>query len=212
MKLRFLALAALGMLALAGCSNNYSGPMATPDQAAAAAYRHDGPPALTLYTMINNRSGTGAHTSLMINAPSQRVIFDPAGTVILTSVPEINDVLFGVTPQVQRIYESAHARETFHVRIQRLEVPGPVAERALALARSTGKVAGAQCAAATARILAQLPGLEGIGSTLFPNKLADNFAKIPGVTETKRVEHDSDDKDAAVIEMEAALNAQTPTE
>ena len=27
------------------------------------AYRHDGPPALTLYTMVSNRSGSGAHSS-----------------------------------------------------------------------------------------------------------------------------------------------------
>lgn len=80
--------------------------------------------------MINNGSGTGAHTSLMINA-SQRVIFDPAGTVRHARLPEKDDVLFGVTPAIEDFYVRAHARKTHHVVIQTLEVPPDVAELAL---------------------------------------------------------------------------------
>lgn len=36
-------------------------------------------PRISLYTMVNNESGAGAHSALVINA-SQRVIFDPTGT------------------------------------------------------------------------------------------------------------------------------------
>lgn len=206
--LRYAVMACFAAFTVAGCTNNYSGPMASQEEVAKAAYKHDGPPALTLYTMVNNRSGSGAHTSLMINAPSQRVIFDPAGTVIMTTIPERNDVLFGITPQAEQIYASAHARETYHVRIQRLEVSPQVAERALSLAVNNGKVGAAMCTSATSRIMSQLPGLESLGTVMFPNKLAERFAQIPGVTEDKRVEYDDDDKDAAVIRMEDALRAK----
>ena len=81
------------VLLLAGCGAALQSTKdATPQEAAAAAYVHDGPPAITLYTMISNRTGVGAHTSMMINA-SQRVIFDPAGSVELSIMPEIGDVL-----------------------------------------------------------------------------------------------------------------------
>jgi hypothetical protein len=50
--------------------------------------------------MVNNRSGNGAHTSLMINA-SQRVIFDIAGTLWHVYLPEKEDVIFGINPTVE---------------------------------------------------------------------------------------------------------------
>ncbi len=62
---------------LAGCATNQ--PYADDATIAAVAYREPGPATLTLYTMVNNRTGKGGHSSLMINA-SQRVIFDPAGS------------------------------------------------------------------------------------------------------------------------------------
>ena len=43
-------------------------------------YHHHGPPAITLFKMINNKTDAGAHRRLLINA-SQQVIFDPAGTL-----------------------------------------------------------------------------------------------------------------------------------
>ncbi|MEY8838025.1 hypothetical protein AB9K41_03180, partial [Cribrihabitans sp. XS_ASV171] len=72
-----LFLAGAVALTLAGCAGP-QGPQATPEQIQAVAYRDAGPAYLTLYTMVNNRSGAGGHSSLMING-SQRVIFDPAG-------------------------------------------------------------------------------------------------------------------------------------
>ena len=44
-----------------------------------AAYRHNAPASLTLYTAISNNTGAGGHSGLLING-SQRVMFDPAGT------------------------------------------------------------------------------------------------------------------------------------
>jgi hypothetical protein len=197
-------------VALAGCATNTSGPNATPEQAAAAAYRHDGPPALTLYTMINNRTNNGAHTSLMINAPSQRVVFDPAGSVRFQSVPEIEDVLYGITPAVKEAYESAHARETYRVKIQRIEVPAEVAARALQLVQANGAVAAAACTTATSNILRQLPGFESLPTSVWPDKLMEAFAQLPGVEERELRENDADDKQVAVAEFEAGWTQQRP--
>lgn len=202
------AFAGLALLALVGCGAGADmRPDASPEVISSASYRHPGPTALTLYTMINNRSGAGAHTSLMING-SQRVIFDPAGTVRLSAVPERGDVLYGITPGVADFYARAHARETYHVVIQTVEVPPEVAERALRLAVANGPVASAQCALSTAAILRQLPGFESVGSTWFPKRLMDDFADIPGVQTSKIFENDSDDKSVAIAQYQQALAGQ----
>lgn len=203
---RTFILTGLAALPLAGCATpEQNRPNATREQVAAAVYRHDGPPALTLYTMISNTSGSGAHSSLMINAPSQRVIFDPAGSVGLSAMPEIDDVLYGITPRIKEFYERSHARSTYHVRIQRIEVPDATAELALRRAQANGKVAPAACTSATSKLLSELPGFESIRPVLFPNKLADQFARIPGVTERKLFENDADDKRLAEAAAEAKL-------
>ncbi|MFW2544180.1 hypothetical protein ACN2XU_16215 [Primorskyibacter sp. 2E107] len=202
MGLRAIVLAVFAAVTLAGCAANTSGVDSTPEEVAAATYRHDGPPSLTLYTMINNRSGSGAHTSLLINA-SQRVVFDPAGSVRLKAVPEMGDVLYGITPRVKDFYERAHARKTYHVRIQSIPVSAEVAERALRLAQQSGPVASARCAASTSALLQQLPGFESISDTWYPNKLADQFATLPGVSDRKLYEDDADDKAIAIAQFEA---------
>ena len=98
--MRSLVLALGAMVFLAGCAAESV--WAPDDAVARAAYRHDRPPRLTVYTMINNNSGGGAHTSLMING-SQRVIFDPAGSFKHDTIPERNDALFGITPPVEDV-------------------------------------------------------------------------------------------------------------
>ncbi|MEC8042170.1 MAG: hypothetical protein VX181_15955, partial [Pseudomonadota bacterium] len=65
-----LAMAAVSMLSACVVKQD---PPISDEVLAASVYQHDGPPRLTLFTMINNRTGRGAHTSLMING-SQRVI------------------------------------------------------------------------------------------------------------------------------------------
>lgn len=199
MNLRAAGLATLVALALAGCSTpGDNRPNATPEQIAAVAYRHDGPPAITLFTMISNRTGEGAHSSIMINAPSQRIIFDPAGSVRAEYITEADDVIYGVTPTFESFYESAHARETYRVRIQRVEVPAAVAEQALRLAVTNGSVSQSMCARSTSAILSQLPGFDTIRTTWFPNKLANAMSQMPGVTDRELRETDDDDKSLAV--------------
>lgn len=173
------------------------------EEAAAAAYRHPGPPEIVLYTMINNRSGAGAHSSLLINAPSQRVIYDPAGSARFTGVPEVGDMLYGITPEARGFFESAHARSTYRMRILSRPVDGAVAERALRLAQARGTVGPALCSNAVSDILAKLPGFESLRGIWLPNRLADRFATLPGVTERVLREDDGDDKDAAIAQLEA---------
>lgn len=193
--MRPILLALGAALLLAGCAaESVRSPM---EEVSRAAYRHDGPPRLTMFTMINNRSGAGAHTALMING-AQRVIFDPAGSFnARRHLPERDDVLYGITPQVADVYTRYHARETFHVRIQRLDVSPEMAARAIALVEANGPVPSAQCSLATSRILGELfPGQ--VRSSWFPKKIADDFARIPGVTEETLYEYDSDDNSAVL--------------
>ena len=107
--------------------------------------------------MKNTGSDNGAHSAVMIDA-SQRVMWDPAGSWKQDRMPERNDVLFGVTPRLEEYYVSFHARVTYYVVGQRIEVSPEVAERAFQLALKAGPVAQANCTRATSRLLRQLPG------------------------------------------------------
>ena len=182
-------------IVLAGCSQNV---FKMSDAAVTtAAYRHTGPASLSLITMINNGSGTGAHTSLMINA-SQRVIFESAGTVRHARLPEKDDVLFGVTPAIEDFYVRAHARKTHHVVIQTLEVPPDVAELALQKVLAHDAVYAAQCSLRTSQILASLPGFDHLPVVWFPNQLKNAFGRLEWVTEVTLHEYDEADKTLAL--------------
>jgi len=74
----FKALALIATLAVAACST--AEPTWAPDAALASAhYVAPGPKTITLFTVVSTRSGSGAHSGLLING-SERVMFDPAGT------------------------------------------------------------------------------------------------------------------------------------
>lgn len=180
-------------LALAGCTGQSV--MAPAADVARVMYRHDGPPALTLFTVKNVGTENGAHTGLMI-AASQRVIFDPAGSFGHPSIPEQNDVLFGITPRVEQAYISYHARTSFYTIGQTKEVTATVAEQTLQLARAYGPVAKANCSRATVDILRQLPGFESLRFTLFPDNLERQFGLLPGVVRQEYREYDPDDNSA----------------
>ena len=187
--MRIVALFAI-LLALAGCAAAPTGTQATDDQIAVSAYRAPGAATLTLITMINNTSGSGAHTALMING-SQRVIFDPAGSFRNDRVPRRADVLYGISPAVLAAYKGAHSRAAFHMVLQTVEVTPAQAETALRLAIARGSVASAQCAASTTALLAQVQGFESVKSTWFPKKLMEQMEQYPGV-KTERYYEDDD--------------------
>lgn len=180
-------------LFVAGCTGQSV--WAPDEDIARVMYRHDGPTALTLMTVKNVGTENGAHTGLMISA-SQRVIFDPAGSFGHPSIPERNDVLFGITPRVEQAYISYHARTSYYTITQTVQVSPDVAETALQLAKGYGPVAKANCSRATVDILTQLPGFEGLSFTLFPDNLERQFAQIPGVVRQEYREYDPDDNSA----------------
>ena len=158
----------------------------------AVAYRAPGPAKLTLITVVNNRSGGGAHTGLLINA-SQRVVWDPAGTWWSPNAPERNDLHYGMTDRMVDVYVDYHTRETFHTVLQEITVSPEVAEMAFRLAAETGAVPKAMCAISTANILKQLPGFENFPVSYFPNSAMEAFAKLPGVVTRKVYDDDPDD-------------------
>jgi len=195
MRLPRLALALAVMAGLLACAPVPEVSQSMPDaELRAKVYRHDGPPALTLYTMVSNANGSGAHTSLMVNG-SQRVIFDPAGSFRHPRIATKNDVVFGVTPVIEDTYTRFHARETFHVIVQHVEVSPEVAEDVLARVLAQGPIPRAQCAHSTADILRDVPGLNGaFSSTWFPKQLADQFGQLPGATTQRLYEYDDADR------------------
>lgn len=91
-----LAAVLLAVLALAGCATKPE-IARSDDELRAAAYVHDGPPEITLFTMRAVRNEAGAHSALMVNA-SQRVIFDPAGSFRNQSIIRSGDVIYGAHP------------------------------------------------------------------------------------------------------------------
>ncbi|MEN8840809.1 MAG: hypothetical protein ABF254_11130 [Octadecabacter sp.] len=170
------------------------------------AYVAPGPKTLTLLTMKNVGSDNGAHTGLLINA-SQQVLWDPAGTFGHSSIPERNDVHFGITPQIYQLYLSYHSRETFYSLIQEVEVSPEVAEMALQRAIANGPTPKAACTTHTSSMLKGLPGFSSLRRTFFPGNLADDFAQIPGVRSREYYETDSDDKNIAAAEIDRELSA-----
>lgn len=177
-------------LALAACATE---PVWAPDEDVARAhYAHDGPPMLTLITVNNVNSGNGGHAALVVSAPSERVLFDPAGSFYHPRLPERNDVIHGMTDAAVDFFVDFHSRVSWRVVKQDLVVEPEVAEAALALVKDYGAVPKAFCANAVSTVLGQLPGFESISTTMFPGSLENRFAKFPGVVRSEFHDMDPD--------------------
>jgi hypothetical protein len=197
MKKLLLAFAALLSLAACGAETIWA-----PDEAVAAArYVDPGPTSITLYTVLSTRSGAGAHAGLLING-SQRVLFDPAGTWRHPRLPERNDVHFGITPKMVNFYIDYHARETYDVVEQTVEVPPEVAELIMQRAMAYGAVPKANCTISISRVLDGVPGFESLPMTWFPKRMMEGFAELPGVTTRKITDNDAD-KNYGVLLVQA---------
>ncbi|PTX54904.1 hypothetical protein C8N43_3727 [Litoreibacter ponti] len=188
MKNAVLALGLVAMLAACGAE-----PVWAPEEdVRAKTYVHGGPATLTLITVINNRSGAGGHSALLING-SQRVVWDPAGTWWSPNAPERNDLHYGMTDRMVDVYVDYHTRETYHTVLQEIEVPRAVADQAIREAAEYGAVPKAACSLSTGQILSRLPGFESVRSSYFPVRTMDAFAALPGVTTRKVYDDDPDD-------------------
>lgn len=198
--MRKLLLGLLLPLLLAACGG--AEPKWAPDaDVARVRYHHNGPPSITLFTVISNRSGSGAHAGLMISG-TQRVLFDPAGTWWSPSIPERNDVHYGITPHVLSYYIDYHTRVTYHTVMQTVEVSPEVAEMAIRAVEAHGAVPKAHCAKSITSILRTLPGFEGIKETYYPKKLMAQFSRIPGVVEHTVYDDDEDDNSGLLKEQQ----------
>ena len=175
-----LKILAICMLFITACTTQQA--VYAPDiEVQSKSYVHGGQPSVTLLTMVNNTTGSGGHTAVMING-SQRVMYDPAGRVRDPRVAERNDVLFGVTPEVLQRYNSFHSRQTHHVLIQELPVDLATANAVIQSALQQGNAADAMCANNTAHLLSRVPQFAGIKQTWFPVALANDFgARYEGV-------------------------------
>jgi hypothetical protein len=197
MKRLFLCLALLLSLAACGAEPKWA------DSAAVsrAAYVHDGPTSITLFTVLSNRNDSGAHSGLLING-SQRVMFDPAGTWHHPYLPERNDVHYGMTDKMVAFYIDYHARVTYRVVQQTVYVTPAQAEIALQRAQAYGAVPKAMCARSVSSILRGVPGFESMPSTFGPKKLMDAFAELPGV-QTKVITDSDADQNHGVLLVQA---------
>ncbi|MEM9969857.1 MAG: hypothetical protein AAF762_01980 [Pseudomonadota bacterium] len=175
------AVGLLVILAVAGCAGPAEPVWAPDDAVKRARYVHNGPPTLTLFTVVTTRSGSGAHAALMVNA-DERLIFDPAGTFDVSFVPERNDVLFGITPRALAAYIDYHARPSHDVVMQEVAVTPAQARRVAALIKSHGAVPKAQCALSIGSILQDVDGFQDVSRSYFPLTLSESFGARPGVT------------------------------
>lgn len=184
-----MILAVLASLTACAVSSPFE---ASPEKVADSAYVPEGAPKLTIFTMVNNSTGHGGHTALMVSG-SQQVIFDPAGSFQHQLVAERGDVLYGMSPTWVQAYKSAHARSTHHVVSQEIVVTPEQAERALQLVRQNGAVPGAFCTSSTSSILRQVPGFEDVKPTFYPVKLMTQIDARPDVTTDRYYENDAGD-------------------
>lgn len=185
---RFLgALVLAGVLA--GCAAEE---VWAPDAVVSAStYRPEGPTSVTLLTMVSNTTGSGGHSALLIDG-AERLLFDPAGSWHHPNVPERNDVLYGMVPTYFDYYMDYHARETYHVVVQELQVSPEQAALLSDAVQRYGAVPQAQCTRSISEVLRGTPGFESLPGTWFPNRLRQAFGQLPGVVETAVYDDDSD--------------------
>lgn len=194
-----LVLSLVALLGLAACGADPK--WAPQEQVDAARHVAGAPTYITLYTVVNKTSGSGAHSAILVNG-SERVIFDPAGTWTHPRLPERNDVHFGMTDKAIAFYIDYHARKTYDVIEQRVEVSPEIAELVLRRIKDYGAVPKAMCTQATSAILRGVPGFTELPSTWYPKKLADAFTDLPGVT-SRMITDDDDDSNHGVLLVQA---------
>jgi hypothetical protein len=191
-----MAIASALVLASCGADKNF----AEADAISGAAFVSGEPPSITLFTVVNVRSGEGGHASLLIDG-RQRVIYDPAGTWYHPTAPERYDMHYGMNERMMAYYIDYHARQTFNVVEQKLYVSQQTIDQIMAAAIDHGSAGKATCAITISGILKDIPGFESIGPTWFPNQLAKQFGKLPGVQE-RLITDDDDDSNHGVLTVQ----------
>ncbi len=192
---RLVAILGLTLLAACGAEPKWA-PEADVQR---ALWQAEGPATLTLFTVVNVSNGSGAHSALMVSG-DHRAMFDPAGTFYHPAAPERNDVHFGITDNVLKVYIDYHARETFDVYIQEIQVSPEVARMAMREIQNYGAVPKAQCNIAVTSILSRLPGFESVPRGWYPKRTTEWFATLPGVTQQIITDDDADDNHGVLLQ------------
>lgn len=190
-----LLLCLVGLTVLGACGAEPK--WAPQEQVDAVRFVSDEPTSITLYTVVNKRTGSGAHSAILVNG-SERVIFDPAGTWYHPKLPERNDVTFGMNDKALAFYIDYHTRITYDTIEQKIYVSPQVAEMVLDKVKSYGAVPKAMCTDATSSILRSVPGFESLPHTFYPKVLSKAFGKLPGVT-TRVITDDDDDNNHGIL-------------
>jgi hypothetical protein len=190
-----LLLCLIALLGLAACGAEPK--WAPQEQVDMVRFVSDEPTSITLYTVVNKRTGSGAHSAILVNG-SERLIFDPAGTWYHPKLPERNDVHFGMNDKALAFYIDYHTRRTYDTIEQKVYVTPDVAELVLARVKAYGAVPKAMCTQATSSILRDVPGFEALPQTFYPKKLSKAFGDLPGVT-TRVITDDDDDNNHGVL-------------
>jgi hypothetical protein len=191
-----LILTLIAVLCLAACGAEPK--WAPQEQVDAVRFVSEEPPSITLYTVVNTRTGSGAHSAILVNA-SERVIFDPAGTWYHPKLPERNDVHFGMTDKAVDFYLDYHTRITYDTIEQKIYVSPQVAELVLAQVKAYGAVPKAMCTQANSSILRGIPGFESLPQTFYPKVLSTAFGKLPGVSTRVITDDDADDNHGVLL-------------
>ena len=190
-----LLVALVALLGLAACGAEPK--WAPQEHVDAVRFVSEEPTSVTLFTVVNKRTGSGAHSAILVNG-SERLIFDPAGTWYHPKLPERNDVHFGMNDKALAFYIDYHTRITYDTIEQKVYVSPEVAELVLARAKAYGAVPKAMCTQATSSILRGVPGFESLPQTFYPKKLSAAFGKLPGVT-TRVITDNDDDNNHGVL-------------
>jgi hypothetical protein len=199
LRARAVLAAFAALLALGACVGE---PNWAPEEEVMRALHYvDGPSKITLFTVRSTKDGSGGHSGMMVS-DTHRALFDPAGTFYHPRAPERNDVHYGIDDRILAVYIDYHARETYDVIVQEVEVSPAVARLAMQEIQAYGAVPKAQCSLAVSRVLSRLPGFEEVSVTWFPNALSESFARLPGAT-YKVITDDDADKNHGVL-LEAA--------
>ena len=185
----------VALLGLAACGAQPT--WAPEEHVQAARFTSDEPASITLYTVVNKSSGSGAHSAILVNG-SERLIFDPAGTWYHPKLPERNDVHFGMNDKALAFYIDYHTRITYDTIEQKVYVSPEVAELVLARVKAYGAVPKAMCTQATSAVLRGVPGFESLPQTFYPKKLSAAFGRLPGVS-TRVITDDDDDNNHGVL-------------
>ena len=192
---RVVGIVSAALFALAGCVGEPK--WASEEEVMRALHFVEGPSKITLFTVRSTKDGSGGHSGLMVS-DTHRALFDPAGTFYHPRAPERNDVHFGIDDRILAVYIDYHARETYDVIVQEVEVSAEVARLAMQEIQAYGAVPKAQCSLAVSRVLSRLPGFESVSVTWFPNALSEAFARLPGAT-YEVISDDDADKNHGVL-------------